>query len=103
MQEIIDGLTWPPGWFDGEIVAPNDAGIPDFGALQQAFDAGNTAGVVLYLFDLPHFDGFDLRALPLERRRAGFGSLLLGVHDAQGAPQYAGRVGSGSANEAWQT
>ena len=175
LQTAIEGLKWPSGWFDGEIVVPNDDGIPDFGALQQAFDAGNTDEVVLYLFDLPYFDGHDLRDLSLERRRAvlkallstvpsdrvrfseafdaapdgivasacklglegiivkrrssryrssrsadwiklkcglrqefviggytdpqgsraGFGSLLLGVHDAQGALQYAGNVGSG--------
>jgi len=175
LQKAIERLKWPPGWFDGEIVVPNASGIPDFGALQQAFEKGNSDDVVLYLFDLPYFDGHDLRDLPLERRRAlleellstapsdrvryseafeaaldgivasacklglegiiakrrssryqsarsadwiklkcglrqefviagytdpqgartGFGALLLGVHDTQGALQYAGSVGSG--------
>jgi len=175
LHKAIDALKWPSGWFDGEIVVPNEQGIPDFSALQQAFDTGDTGEVVLYLFDLPYFDGHDLRARPLEERRAvlkgllmkaqsdrvrfsetfdaapdgivasacklglegviakrrssryqcarstdwiklkcglrqefviggytdpqgtraGFGSLLLGVHDAQGALQYAGNVGSG--------
>ncbi len=175
LQKTIEGLKWPPGWFDGEIVVPNDEGIPDFGALQQSFDTGDSDDVVLYLFDLPYFNGHDLRQLPLERRRAvlkdlllsapadrvrfsqafaaapdgiiasacklglegiiakrrssryqsarsvdwiklkcglrqefviggytdpqgtraGFGALLLGVHDAQGALQHVGSVGSG--------
>jgi len=77
LQKAIEGLKWPPGWFDGEIVVPNDDGIPDFGALQQAFDQGITDEVVLYLFDLPYFDGHDLRELPLERRRAVLKELLL--------------------------
>ena len=179
LQTAIDALKWPPGWYDGEIVVPNEQGIPDFGALQQALETGDTQDVVLYLFDLPFFDGHDLRAVPLEQRRVvlkdllstvpsnrvptrirfseafdaapegivasacrlglegvigkrrtsryqstrsadwiklkcglrqefviggytdpqgartGFGSLLLGVHDAQGALRYAGNVGSG--------
>ena len=77
LQKAIEALKWPPGWFDGEIVVPSDDGIPDFGALQQAFDQGNTDEVVLYLFDLPYFDGHDLRGLPLERRRAVLKQLLL--------------------------
>ena len=183
LQRAIEGLQWPQGWFDGEIVVPNDQGIPDFGALQQAFDTGDTDPVVLYLFDLPYFDGQDLRSLPLEQRRGmlkdllltvpsdrvrfseafdaalegivasacklglegliakrrnspyqssrsmdwiklkcgmrqefviggytdpqgtrtGLGSLLLGVHDDQGALQYAGNVGSGFSQKALAT
>ena len=175
LRKAIEGLKWPPGWYDGEIVVPDDRGIPDFGALQQAFETRETNEVVLYLFDLPYFDGRDLRALALAQRRAvlkallasappgpvrfseaftaapdaiiasacklglegviakrrsscyqsarsqdwvklkcglrqefviggytdpqgtrqGLGSLLLGVHDAQGALHYAGNVGSG--------
>ena len=65
----------PPGWYDGEIVVPNAQGVPDFGALQNSFDSSRTEGIVYYLFDLPYFDGHDLRAAPLEARRA----LLQGV------------------------
>lgn len=153
---------------------PGDDGVPDFGALQQAFEAGSTGDIVLYLFDLPYVAGHDLRAVALESRRAilhgllqaapdtvrfsevfdsaprsvlasacklglegviakrrdspyvsrrsadwiklkcrqrqafviggytdpqgardGFGALLLGVHDDEGALRYAGKVGSG--------
>ena len=62
-------MQLPPGWYDGEIVVPNEAGVPDFGALQRAFETGRTHAIVYYLFDLPFFDGRDLRALPLELRR----------------------------------
>jgi len=70
LQGAIAGMKLPDGWYDGEIVVAHDDGIPDFGALQQSFDAGSTDDVVLYLFDLPYFDGHDLRELPLEQRRA---------------------------------
>ncbi|MGK2897804.1 MAG: DNA ligase D [Burkholderiaceae bacterium] len=171
----LERISLPSGWYDGEIVVPGDNGIPDFGALQRAFEAGHTNDVVLYLFDLPYFDGHDLRGATLEARRAvlqramsasrcerlrfseafdasgasvmasacrlglegivakrrsapyrssrsadwiklkcgqrqefvvggytdpggaraGFGALLLGVHDARGTLHYAGSVGSG--------
>ena len=163
------------GWLDGEIVVLNAKGLPDFGALQNAFDSASTADVVYYVFDLPFYDGLDLRELTLAQRReilrmavtlspqasirfseafdqapqdllasarrlglegvvgkrkdsvytsrrsadwiklkiqlrqefviggytppkgsrAGLGALLLGVHDAEGKLQYAGKVGTG--------
>ena len=175
LQIAFERLKLPPGWYDGEIVVPNEAGIPDFGALQQALDTQRTNDVVLYLFDVPYVAGHDLRNAPLQARRlvlkellaasssdhvrfseafdaapqsvvasacklglegviakrrsgtyrssrsadwvklkcsqrqefviggytapqgarAGFGALLLGVNDAQGALLYAGDVGTG--------
>ncbi len=61
---------FPDGWYDGEAVVLNAKGAPDFGALQRAFDRSKVSDIVLYLFDLPYCDGRDLRALPLEQRRA---------------------------------
>ena len=175
LQFAFKRLKLPPGWYDGEIVVPDDAGIPDFGALQQAFDSQQADDVILYLFDLPYVAGQDLRSAPLHARRlvlkgllaasgsdtirfsevfdapaqsvvasacklglegviakrrsspyrsarsadwiklkcglrqefvvggytapqgarTNFGALLLGVHDAQGALQYVGDVGTG--------
>ena len=37
LRDAFDRLKLPPGWYDGEIVVPNEAGVPDFGALQQSF------------------------------------------------------------------
>lgn len=76
LQTAFEGLHLPPGWYDGEIVVPNDAGIPDFGALQQAFEKEQTRDVVLYLFDLPYVAGHDLRSVPLHARRAVLQRLL---------------------------
>ena len=58
-----------PGWLDGEIVVPDENGIPDFQALQNAFDSSRTQGIVYYLFDIPFYDGYDLRAATLDDRR----------------------------------
>ncbi|MFS2036931.1 DNA ligase D [Polaromonas sp. CT11-55] len=69
LAEAVAALEIPSGWVDGEIVVMNERGLPDFGALQNAFDHASTARIVYYVFDLPYFDGLDLRRLPLSRRR----------------------------------
>ena len=76
LQKSIEELALPPGWYDGEIVVQTEAGIPDFGALQQAFDTQRIDDVVLYLFDLPYAAGHDLRRAPLHARRALLKRLL---------------------------
>ena len=47
----------------------DEHGVPDFNALQNAFDAARTQRLTYFAFDLPFFDGRDLRAEPLTRRR----------------------------------
>ncbi|SDM36298.1 DNA ligase D [Polaromonas sp. JS666] len=69
LAEAVAALEIPSGWVDGEIVVMNEHGLPDFGALQNAFDHASTARIVYYVFDLPYFDGLDLRRLPLSQRR----------------------------------
>ncbi|WP_322071658.1 DNA ligase D [Paraburkholderia bannensis] len=173
--EALRALRLESAWLDGEAVVLDQNGVPDFQALQNAFDAGSADAIAIWFFDLPWLNGFDLRKVPLEARRAqleallqdtqhdalrfsaafegdpdallqaacaanleglvakrvgsaytstrsaawlklrcsrrqefviggytepagsrvGFGALLLGVHDDNGALQYAGRVGTG--------
>ena len=96
LQLAFEALRLPSGWYDGEIVVPNEAGVPDFGALQQAFDMQRTGDVVLYLFDLPYADGHDLRGLPLQARRQRLQALLA----ASKAPSKADTVRFSEAFEA---
>src|SRR3989454_1085148 len=65
--------------FDAEVVLPDEAGRPSFQRLQnrakvsQALEvrrAAVEAPAVLYVFDLLAFDGYDVRPLPLEQRKA---------------------------------
>lgn len=63
-------------WLDGEVVVPDEEGVPDFQALQNAFDAGFSKQIVYYLFDVPYLNGMDLREVPLEERRAALATLL---------------------------
>jgi bifunctional non-homologous end joining protein LigD len=62
-------LELPPGWYDGEVVALNDKGVPDFARLQASFEESQARDAVLYLFDVPFHAGYDLRAAPLTQRR----------------------------------
>ena len=53
----------------------DDAGAPDFSALQADLSEGRSDRFVFYVFDLLYLDGYDLRALPLIERK----SLLEGL------------------------
>lgn len=71
LLEEIKRLQLPSGWYDGEIVVQDpQTGRPDFGALQDSMDSARSGDIVLHLFDLPYFDGKDLRQQPLHVRRA---------------------------------
>jgi len=80
--EIARALTALPyeGFiFDGELVVPDEAGRPSFQRLQNRAKVSRALEVrrgavetpgVLYVFDLLAFDGYDVRPLPLEQRKA---------------------------------
>ena len=66
----LKAMDLPDGWYDGEIILPGREAPADFQALQGAFDGARTGDIVYYLFDLPFCAGQDLRAVPLDERRA---------------------------------
>ena len=70
LARAIARLPLKSGWLDGEIVVNGARGVPDFQALQNAFDSSRTGDIVYHLFDLPYLNGRDLREEPLETRRA---------------------------------
>jgi len=61
---------------DGEIVALDHEGAPNFSALQAAISDGKTEKLIFFAFDLLFADGEDLRALPLVTRKARLKDLL---------------------------
>ncbi|SAL45640.1 ATP dependent DNA ligase [Caballeronia sordidicola] len=67
-------------WLDGEAVVLDAAGMPNFNALQNAFDRRSTAEIVLFFFDLLYLNGTDLREQSLRARRALLAELLGEVH-----------------------
>jgi bifunctional non-homologous end joining protein LigD len=74
------GLT--SAWLDGEAVVLDEHGLPSFQALQNAFDSNRPQDIVIYLFDIPFLNGYDLRAVPLEQRRAILRALLDELDDS---------------------
>ena len=69
-EVIADAKSLPDCMVDGEIVAANANGSPDFGALQAALSAGRTAKLVFFVFDMLFEGRWDLRALALRERKA---------------------------------
>lgn len=76
--EALKALGLDSAWLDGEMVVVDDNGVADFQALQNAFDTEHDERITYYLFDLPWLGGEDLRALPLQQRRATLARLLEG-------------------------
>ncbi|WP_019703274.1 DNA ligase D [Paracidovorax oryzae] len=92
LARAVRALPVESGWIDGEIVVPDRHGIPDFQALQNAFESGrrpgrsaagtadggavDRSGLVFYVFDLPFLNGHDLRGLPLAERREALRTLV---------------------------
>ena len=83
LQNELARLNLPSGWYDGEIIVPDENGVPDFGALQQWFDSARPAQILFYVFDIPYYDGHDMRAVPLETRRATLQGLLAAAPPGQ--------------------
>jgi bifunctional non-homologous end joining protein LigD len=68
--------TLPDCLIDGEAVALDRRGVPDFGALQDALSEGKSDALVFFVFDLLFAKGEDLRGLPLSERKARLADLL---------------------------
>jgi bifunctional non-homologous end joining protein LigD len=103
------GFLEPPSWIDaqqaivdGEVVALDEEGRPDFGLLQErisgsrrpASGRGKEVPLVYEVFDLLYLDGRDLTGVPLEERKR----LLRSVLKEQPRVRYAAHVeGDGEA------
>ncbi|WP_370691748.1 DNA ligase D [Bradyrhizobium sp.] len=70
------GSALPDGLIDGEIVALDENGAPNFSTLQAAISDGKTDTLVFFAFDLLFVGGEDLRRLPLGERKERLKNLL---------------------------
>lgn len=66
----------PDTILDGEIVALDKNGAPDFVVLQAALSEGSTGELIFFAFDLLHADGVDLRPLALSERKSRLQAML---------------------------
>lgn len=69
LAQDLEALGVRSAWLDGEVVVMNEHGVPDFNALQNAFDTARAESIVYFVFDLLYFDGYDLRRAPLHARK----------------------------------
>ena len=67
IAKAAEGL--PDAIIDGEIVALDRHGSPDFAALQAALSEGKTAGLIFFAFDMLFAERADLRELRLLERK----------------------------------
>ncbi len=71
-----DGARLPDCIIDGEIVAVDAKGVPNFSDLQAAIAEGKTGALIYFVFDLMFADGEDWRHLPLRARKTRLETLL---------------------------
>lgn len=70
IAQALAGLPLENGWLDGEVVILDDKGRSSLQALQNALSGTNRAEAIYYAFDLPYLNGYDLRRVELEERKA---------------------------------
>jgi bifunctional non-homologous end joining protein LigD len=71
-----EGRGLPDALIDGEIVAIDHEGLPDFSALQAAIADEKTDKLIFFAFDLLFAGDEDLRGLPLHERKSRLKQLL---------------------------
>src|SRR6185437_8821275 len=71
-----EGSTLPDALIDGEIVALDQDGAPDFSTLQAAISDGKTDNLIFFAFDLLFTGAEDIRPLPLVERKQRLKKLL---------------------------
>ena len=67
---VAAGATLPDSILDGEVVALDHTGSPDFATLQAAIADQNTADLVYFVFDQMVSGQEDMRSLPLSERKS---------------------------------
>jgi bifunctional non-homologous end joining protein LigD len=67
---VASGARLANGIIDGEVVALDHTGAPDFAALQAAISEGKTRNLIFFVFDQMFAGVEDLRPLPLAERKA---------------------------------
>ena len=75
------GASLPDAIYDGEVVALDKKGAPDFGALQAALADGKTDDLIYFVFDLLFAEGEDLQKVPLRERKATLERIIENLGD----------------------
>jgi bifunctional non-homologous end joining protein LigD len=105
IREALQALPMDAGWLDGEVCVMNAKGVSSFSLLQQWLSndgEGARHAAVFMLFDLPYFQGRDLRDVPLRERKKLLAALLAqGKHqDVLRFSDHLGADGAGARDQA---
>ncbi|MFC0008378.1 DNA ligase D [Devosia nitrariae] len=92
LPRAFGALSCKQAVIDGEIVVLDEKGISRFGMLQEALGNGEGDKLIFYAFDLVHLDGWDLKAVPLVKRKGLLAQLLSGYVTPSSAIQYSDHV-----------
>jgi bifunctional non-homologous end joining protein LigD len=82
-QAVADALAQLPiknAILDGEVVSLDEGGLSNFQQLQNQLQRGDDDSLVIYLFDLPHCEGYDLTQTPLVERKEVLARLVLSAN-----------------------
>ncbi len=82
VSQLADGI------YDGEVVALDEKGAPDFGVLQDALARGKTEKLIYFVFDLLFSQGTDLQGTSLAERKRILQSLVEGAGGDDAAVRY---------------
>ena len=93
MAEAVGRLKLRDVMLDGELVALRADGHSSFGDLQAALASGQDRPLVLYVFDLLHLDGWDLRPCRLDDRRAALAKLPIWTNTVRFSEHIGGDAG----------
>ncbi|WP_261975393.1 hypothetical protein [Legionella sainthelensi] len=78
IEQAIKKLSLQRVILDGELVLLDKHGYSDFQLLQNTIKVNANAPYVYYIFDILYYDQFDLRSLPLLKRKQILKELLAG-------------------------
>ena len=92
LAEAFAALACRQAIIDGEVVVVDESGVSHFADLQQALAEGASHRLTYYAFDLLYLDGWDLRQVPLLRRKQLLARLLAPVTGPRSALHYSDHV-----------
>lgn len=84
--EAIAAMGLSGSILDGELVALDEHGVSQFQKLQNWLKNNRTGELVYYVFDAPFLLGYDLRGVPLLKRKQALAKLLLAYEPGNSGP-----------------
>jgi bifunctional non-homologous end joining protein LigD len=93
LADALDKLPIKYAILDGEVVSLDANGLSNFQQLQNQLKRGDDESLVIYLFDLPHCEGYDLTQTPLVERKELLARLVLSANPKnEGAVRYSDHI-----------